>query len=509
MTEQFPTQAQTLPKFTRDQITTYRQKSDDSSLMGSLYNLDPEFKARVDRLKPALSSLDEYSKKRFPTNVINKHYFGAWELSEVDPVQDSILQASIDSSQPAQPWMQTVAGGIRNLYDFATSPVRAAAGAIGAVAAPIAGATGLPSIKEAIQRTPVVQNLKKNVSQTADALPVLGGIAGAPGGPLGSGFGAGVGQAAKHGLKQLIGEESNDLSALPGQALDVAATTLMTTATDAALRAAPSAIKNTLKGRAAEKQAAKDAVIQKLVQPAVTKKTVQEAVRTGRGSEGGLLKSKQTLPPTDAEKKLAETAKTIPDFGKSKSAVKNANIVHTTIGDESKSLRQAMKANDAVIPRKEADAAVSRAVQKAAKEFGDQQGIFESTANVWKQISSKHPGTASGTWQARIEFYKEMRDRFGESVFEKGTARADAVRVVGGTVNDVIDQATAKAGVSFRPQMDRLSQMYDILDNLSSQTGKETLKSGAAKTLKTPLGKAAGAAAAGAVGLKAIDTLSQ
>lgn len=240
--------------------------------------------------------------------------------------------------------------------------------------------------------------------------------------------------------------------------------------------------------------------VQSLVQPKTTEKLIKDVgTKNPELVREGMLKT--TLDPDQYQRQLATTAKEhIPGFGKSKNPVKNAKLVHTTIGNKSDDLLKSLQSNDAALPQKEITAAVNRKLADAAKEFDmTQPGIFDSTARTWKRISAKHPGTLSGQWKARIEFYKEVESRFGSSIFDKGTPRAEAVRAVGQAANETIELAAQRAGRSFKSEIDIISQLYDIKESLGTKfTASGPLK----KALKSPVGRTAvgatvGGAAAG------------
>lgn len=257
------------------------------------------------------------------------------------------------------------------------------------------------------------------------------------------------------------------------------------------------------KGAAAlAKKTAKDSsddVVQKLVQPKVTAKVVKET--TAKNPElvqkGGLLKSKKTLLPSAEEKALADTARTIPGFGQTDDILTNAQVVHSNLRAESQALRSSLASNNAALPHQEVIASVERRVMEAAADFGDQPGVFKSVIEMARKSAAKNPGDLVGAWDGRILFDDDIISRFGTKVFEKGSARAVAIRAARQAWNDAIEEAAQRAGRSFAPQISRISDHYAILENLASKTGTDTLRAKAANFLRTPIGRYAGYTAVG------------
>jgi hypothetical protein len=233
-----------------------------------------------------------------------------------------------------------------------------------------------------------------------------------------------------------------------------------------------------------------------------------------RIKKGGLL-TKGELLPDKSEIELAKMAKKLPGFGQTDDVVTNANVVHKAKGAKAKELLSKLKANDAALSHKEMNSAINDAIEAIAADFPGEEAQIRRIGEIWKNEAAKHPGKLSGHWESRISFDDLVESRYGETIFQKGTARAEAVRAVRQTVNSVIDK-TAKAtaaktpkllrtDVSFSSDMKELTQMYDIMDNLSSKMGAETLRSKADNFLRSPTGKTAakvvGTGVVGAAGL--------
>jgi hypothetical protein len=245
-------------------------------------------------------------------------------------------------------------------------------------------------------------------------------------------------------------------------------------------------------------------VIQELVQPKVTSSSLKEATsKTPELVQKGVFGDAKILPG-EREVRLAETAKTIKGFGQYRDPIKNAQVVKKAIGEESEALKKAFQANDAALPHKQMNAAINQRLKEIAKDFPGEEKVVNRIGELWKRATADAKGTISGHWQGRIGFDGDVESRFGPKIFEKGTARAEAVRAVRQTANDIIDQAAQKAGLSFSPQIKRLSDMFTILENLSTKASKAGT---ARKFLQSGAGRTAVGAAAGAAGLGAITSI--
>ena len=251
-----------------------------------------------------------------------------------------------------------------------------------------------------------------------------------------------------------------------------------------------------------------DDAIQALVQPKADKKLIQERLMKNpqalKSQKAGMLK-KGAVAPIESEKALADTARTIEGFGQTDDVIENADIVWRAKADDSNKLLQELQANDAALSHKEINSAVNNAIEEVAKDFPGEEAQVRRIGEIWKNSNATNPGKLSGHWSGRIGFDGDVERRFGPAIFEKGTAKAEAVRAVRQTVNDLIDKG---AKGTFKPQLKRISHMYEILENLSTKIGPNALESGASKLLKKPLVKQGlGALGIGAAGYAAAEAL--
>lgn len=92
---------------------------------------------------------------------------------------------------------------------------------------------------------------------------------------------------------------------------------------------------------------------------------------------------------------------------------------------------------------------------------------YELVRNRMIEQIKKFPPTLKGLWDARKEFDKVIEEQFGDVAFdsEKNTAIKRAVKDMRRDVNDIIGEVDP----TFKPQMDKLSNLYDARYNLAEQ----------------------------------------
>lgn len=454
----------------KEDVQRLRQEGSDQTVLDYLVTQDAGLQATVDKYKAAMPKMSGLAQAKFATAMLNKHYWKTWNPEKAKD-DDFTQQTFNNATRPKQDHWYT--------------------GILDAINAPGDTIAGLAH-KALGAETEDAQNVGSNVEKLVDNLDTYGGLAGSAFGPLGTFAGTAIGAGLESGIEGLQGKNDQSLTQSVLKPLGEGAIA-------GALHGVVKGATSFIKGKPAAQ------VSQELVQPKATAKVVQETVEKNPGliQKGGIL-SKGKILPNQQEIRLAETAKTIPGFGKSPDVIKNAQVVKTSLGSESQSLRTALEASDAALPRKESVSTVAKALDQAASDFGDQPGIFKGMSDIWKTVRAKFPGTTSGEWSARIAFDDELEKRFGVKIFEKGTARAVAARAVRESSNGLIDRYASANGVSFAAQLQRLSHMYDILENLATKAGTETLRSGVQKILNTRTARAAIVGGAGVLGAGAV-----
>jgi hypothetical protein len=394
---------------------------------------------------------------------------------------------------PRPNMLQQAAGLLGKAADVVTAPFKTV---VGGIEKGINAATGHDFYNQGTAAGEFGQNLDTTAGMAPAALGIIGGMAA---GPLGAGAGAGTGQALKESIDSASGKSKKNFVQ---QAGDVAAATGAGVALDAGAQLLSQGVGKVVQGGKRLIQGPpQDEIVQGLVQPKATDAVVKQIAEKNPDlyQKGGFLTKPQILPDA-AEKQLAETARSIQGFGQTADPFANAQAVKQALKSESQALKTTLEANDGVLSHKEVGSAVKNALDRAAGDFGEQEGVFQSIGKIWDRVSENFPGKLSGTWDARIEFDNELERRFGSKVFEKGTARGVAVRAARDAINQAVEQGAQRAGSSFAPQIQRLSQFYDILENLATKTGKDSLQSGLQKLMGTRTARNIGYGALGGIG---------
>ncbi len=233
--------------------------------------------------------------------------------------------------------------------------------------------------------------------------------------------------------------------------------------------------------------------VQKAVMPEATAKVVQDI----RAKSPELVTERKffrrgSIQPDASQKELAATANEIKGFAKAKTPVQRAQITKKSLVESSQALRKELTANNAALPKKQVMSAVRTNLAEAAKDFPGEEKVFDRMEDLVDQFVSEADGNLTGAWDARIKLYSEAEKRWGPAIFDKATAKASALKAASQTMNDVIESAAQGAGTSFKPELQRITNMYEILENLSTQGGKSVLNSQLYDIIKNPYVKAVG-----------------
>lgn len=147
----------------------------DRSIAAKAYNLDPGFRKAADHYRS--QQLDPQTQKRLPSLLLNRYYYGKWEIEKTDPLTSALAQDSVTPSRdPFNPFpakqvgFREMAKGIANL-----------------------GAQSLP----------VVGGIVGGLVGGIGAAPTVAGIV--PGAIAGAGIGAAAGEAGKQAGQRLLG----------------------------------------------------------------------------------------------------------------------------------------------------------------------------------------------------------------------------------------------------------------------------------------------------------------
>lgn len=236
------------------------------------------------------------------------------------------------------------------------------------------------------------------------------------------------------------------------------------------------------------KNAKNEEALQKSVMPPTTAREMQNAKPELR-NEGTFFEN-PSLSPTTGQKEMAKVAGTIEGYNPSSSPIQNAKAVQQAWNNESESLRTSMSANERLQGVKVSDEELLNAVKSGIDKAGldPESGPGKKIINLWQDsVDGASNGKPTGAWQSKIDFSKDAIKKWGGSIYDKGSELADGVNETHSAVNDLIKSKTAGMGVDYAGQMDRLTNMHGILENLSSQLKGGALKSTFSKIIKSPV----------------------
>ena len=228
--------------------------------------------------------------------------------------------------------------------------------------------------------------------------------------------------------------------------------------------------------------------VQKSVMPPTTKKNFQDA-NANLKNEGSFFKA-PSLNATESQLELAKVAKSLKSkgFSPKNSPIANEKVVQNSWSSESKDLLAKMKANDAISPDQEIVSAIKKALEKQG--LSAETGVGKKVMSAWEDsLAGNSNGKISGHWGSKIDFSKEAVRKWGNSIYEKGTDLADAVNASHEAVNSVISTNASRAGIDYTGQMERLTKIHKIIENLKLQQSGDALRSTAGNLVRNPLVK--------------------
>lgn len=166
------TQPQAIP-FSR--VQEMQKTMDSSTVMKTVYNSDPIFKAKVDSMKPFYQSQSPDWQSRFPELALNKYYGKSQELPK-DPITSQLLSTVTVPSDPFNPLTSNTT--------------------------PQTGIKGL--VRAGADLLPVVMGTIGGVAGGVIAAPTVAGIA--PGSAIGSGLGTAAGVGSRNVIHEMLGD---------------------------------------------------------------------------------------------------------------------------------------------------------------------------------------------------------------------------------------------------------------------------------------------------------------
>ena len=247
--------------------------------------------------------------------------------------------------------------------------------------------------------------------------------------------------------------------------------------------------------------------IRRLIQPKRTKAELQELYRKDpsliQKTKGGVLKSSPGPSSTGEEIRLADDLKRIaPELSDVKNPIDAGPIISEKISQKGAAVDDALKNNPFALPKKESLSKVYKSVMSSADDFGESRGIFEAEYNRFKRYREAAAGTGFGEREALKAYDFDTNSRFGSSIYEKGTARAEAIRAVREASHATLEGAAQRAGFAYLPEIKDMSSLYKALDNIATHVDPSVFNSFIKQAFKNPIVKAGAEAIGISTGLK-------
>lgn len=213
--------------------------------------------------------------------------------------------------------------------------------------------------------------------------------------------------------------------------------------------------------------------LQDLITPKQTAKVRAEQV--SRTTEGGILKIKQVTPSAQEARVIAAVAK-IPEVSSSKTLQGNFNAIQTANRNEAEFLKQALKENEIIFPRREFKAELKRATDRLKSNpliVGDASKTAEKLITQMNKIVASNKSTGSGLLQARKEIDSFIRSQKGDKVFDPTleNALSIAVREIRQSTNDFL--AKKAASVPVKESLSKQSNLFRAMDNIAPKAAEE------------------------------------
>ena len=259
---------------------------------------------------------------------------------------------------------------------------------------------------------------------------------------------------------------------------------------------------------AAEKATGSSDDVARLLQPKRTAKELQELYKKNpsliQQSKGGKIFSQKGPKPTGDEMKLADDVRRIaPEIKGVKSPVDAGPIVAKKIAEKGAFVDDALGKNNFALPRKESVSAVKKAVLGAADDFGEQRGVFEAELNRFMRFREQTAGTGLGEREALKLYDADTAQRFGSAIYDKATARAQAIGAVRDASHATLETAAQRAGFAYLTEVEDMAKLYRALDNLATQISPDVFNSAIKNIIKNnKLARTAIEAAGIATGIK-------
>lgn len=234
-----------------------------------------------------------------------------------------------------------------------------------------------------------------------------------------------------------------------------------------------------------EKKGAEKSVdfIKDLITPELNATKTAQAIRTGKVTEGGLLKDRDITETVPFFKEIQNAVSEVPGISKGKTLLENSNAIHDHIGTIAEDLVKQLKSsgenmkisNIAEVPAKFSQ--YMESVKTSLKENPTIVGDAEKTAtkilNKFESLVKEEGSTPDAILSARKKLDNWMSSQKGENIFDPKTegAVSVALRAIRQGGNDFI--AGMSKDVKVKDMLAKQTSLYDAIDNIAPKAAKE------------------------------------
>jgi len=211
--------------------------------------------------------------------------------------------------------------------------------------------------------------------------------------------------------------------------------------------------------------------IKDLITPELTQTKGINAIKTGKVTEGGLLKDRDITGAIPFFEDTAKAVSEVPGISKSKTLLENNNAIHDHIGTLAENLKSQIKGKGFFSPgefngyMKD----VSTKLEEVPSLTRDAVDVGNKYLNQFNKLVKKNGYTPEGLLQARKEFDNLLPKKQLSPDIENGIT--EAVRAIRQGANDFL--ASKVPDVAVKEMLAKQTSLYNAIENISPKAFKE------------------------------------
>lgn len=205
-----------------------------------------------------------------------------------------------------------------------------------------------------------------------------------------------------------------------------------------------------------------------LINPKLSTKQIQSAIKGGQATKTGLMGDIK-LNPSNKTLKAAEAVTGVVD--PNKTLTENINLVRNAIENEATTLKNAVMQNDHLYTFKELSSRLNK-IEAPISLRNDELKILNKVKKAALIISKKNGGTVSSLLDSRKEFDALIQKEF-PNLYDKANApMKNGIMSVREAMNNFInDNLPSTAG--FRTSLAKQSAMFNAIDGMATKASSE------------------------------------